>query len=876
MKTMIATAMALVLGIAAFGETWKDSNGITWEFQVSSSGYTCIAKITGATPAPKGAFSIPATVSDPGGYGTCTVTEIDAYAFYNNGGITSVAIPAGVTKIGYSAFGDCGKLKSVTFKGAPPSGDLDDVFYGTPFLDVAAGREGNGDSSYPRAISNASGEAKDDNFLAWDNTLTGAKLVKWFVWTAPKSGTVWFWTHGSNFNTFLGAYAFGSTSDIAHNDNFANGASLIAFPVTMGEKYTIYVGGSDPNCRGEFTLKWRMGTPVVVTFDTCGGVMDLGFGGDLAPYPKNAAAAALPTPEKEYYTFAGWYTKKSGGTKATTATKFTKETKLYARWSKKKLKVTVTKEKGGQSVKGSGSYAWGTKVKLSATAKSGYVFRAWGAVMEEAWYEASRDAFPNLNTQCRKNLTPTVTVPKDSQISYYASFVKKSEDIMAINVTGGSTTLYAEDGAGGFVELYAQSYSYPKVTTSKLPAGVKFSLLPPPESPGMGVIYDSRYRLEIADPDKVPAGKNVIKITAKNRSGKTATQNVVVWGKNRTDAIMAGVLSVFAGTEVRDPNEIYVGVKYKPSDWGVVPSSGWKISKIGGLPDGITWDAKSQKLKGYTKKTGLYTFSFTLENGKTKYVETATFKVSPLHDAVVGAFNGYATYEESGDSFIPTSIKFSMSVTKNGKVSAKVGNVSFSCDGLSYEPDGMKFKASMKSSYAKGKVTCNRSLLVFIDPYAECDENSLTGSYTSETKTDGGKHSYSTVELEERNVVGRRNVFECDDSGNPLFEDAVVARDALNVAVLTRKTSTIAFDEGSVTVTIDSSCNGVATLAGTFDGQPFSESAVIWYEPNPNNVRKAYLIVNSFSIGMPIIYVVTLDSSCSYVESVAAPGVPVG
>ena len=882
-RTMLWVAMVIGCSFAAFGTTtWKDSKGITWEFERGGANPNYTAKITGATPAPKGALTIPATVYDD--EWPCTVTEIGNDAFYENSGITSVVIPAGVTDIGNGAFESCANLKSVTFKGAPPCA-LSDAFWGTPFYNEIDSRKddiNNADESTPKVIAGESGAAKDDNFFGYDNTATGAKAVKWFEWTAPKSGTVWFWTQGNNFNTFLGAYAYGTTDDIAHNDNFAGSASYIVFPVTMGTKYTLYVGGADPNYLGEYMLKWRMGSPVTVTFDPCGGVLDsgvldIGFGGNIVPYPKNAAATTLPTPTKECYTFAGWYTKKSGGTKVTASTKFTKATKCYARWAKKKLKVTVMKGDGAKSVKGSGSYAWGTKVKLSATPKSGYVFWAWSSDAGPTYwpyYDASCQAFPKFNSQRRKNMTPTVTVPKDSPIDYIANYVKKSEDKMAIQVTAGSTTLYAEDGAGS-VELYAESFSYPKVTTSKLPAGVKFSLMPPPASPSFGMLYDANYKLEIVNPDKVPAGKNVIKITAKNRSGKTATKSIVVWGKNRTQAIGNGALSVDPGfsDSVKAPNEIYVGVRYTLANLGISAESGWKVTKIDGLPAGITWDAKSQKLKGYTTKTGLYTLKFTVAKGKTTYIATATFKVMALPAKIVGAFYGY-TPDEYG--FGSHSLKVTASVTSAGKVSAKIGGLSFSCNGLTYNAAGNKFNANMKSSVAKSKtVTYTRSVALEFDPVADYSENSLNGAYYEYTtkKTSSG----ITEKLDAQyNIVGRRNVFGYDDYLNLLFDGAGLAQDALNQAELTHQTETINFANGSVTVTIDGSCNGLATLAGTVDGRPFSESAVVWYEPDPKNSTRAYLIINSFSIGMPIIYVVTLDSSGSYAESVSAPSVPAG
>ena len=63
---------------------------------------------------------------------------------------------------------------------------------------------------------------------------------------------------------------------------------------------------------------------------------------------------------------------------------------------------------------------------------------------------------------------------------------------------------------------------------------------------------------------------------------------------------------------------------------------------------------------------------------------------------------------------------------------------------------------------------------------------------------------------------------------------------------------------------------------GTIDGQPFSESAVVWYEPDPNEATRAYLVINSFSLGAPITYVLTLDLSVPFTTDVREPGLPVG
>ncbi|MCR5665353.1 MAG: InlB B-repeat-containing protein [Eubacterium sp.] len=57
----------------------------------------------------------------------------------------------------------------------------------------------------------------------------------------------------------------------------------------------------------------------------------------------------LPTAKRSGYTFDGWYTKKSGGSKVSTSTKITANTTYYAHWSK--VKVAKTKVKSIKSQK---------------------------------------------------------------------------------------------------------------------------------------------------------------------------------------------------------------------------------------------------------------------------------------------------------------------------------------------------------------------------------------------------------------------------------------------------------------------------------------------------------------------------------------------
>lgn len=75
-------------------------------------------------------------------------------------------------------------------------------------------------------------------------------------------------------------------------------------------------------------------------------------GGEVSPTSKTAtygdAYGTLPTPTRDNYDFAGWYTAKTGGTKVTETTTVTKTTNhtLYARWTGKQYTVTYFSDGG--------------------------------------------------------------------------------------------------------------------------------------------------------------------------------------------------------------------------------------------------------------------------------------------------------------------------------------------------------------------------------------------------------------------------------------------------------------------------------------------------------------------------------------------------
>ncbi len=85
----------------------------------------------------------------------------------------------------------------------------------------------------------------------------------------------------------------------------------------------------------------------------------------------------LPTPTKDNYKFAGWYTAATGGEKITTKSIFTESspTTLYARWTEKTVKVifvAFNKEAYDKEVSNGMTYG-----ELPEPEKEGYIFDGW-------------------------------------------------------------------------------------------------------------------------------------------------------------------------------------------------------------------------------------------------------------------------------------------------------------------------------------------------------------------------------------------------------------------------------------------------------------------------------------------------------------------
>ena len=94
--------------------------------------------------------------------------------------------------------------------------------------------------------------------------------------------------------------------------------------------YTITLTGKG-NYTGDISEEWeitRIAAPVI-TFDANGGTVAIAS----VTTEQDGTLAELPTATRSGYTFDGWFTEQTGGTKVTVDTFFSVSTTIYARWT---------------------------------------------------------------------------------------------------------------------------------------------------------------------------------------------------------------------------------------------------------------------------------------------------------------------------------------------------------------------------------------------------------------------------------------------------------------------------------------------------------------------------------------------------------------
>lgn len=147
------------------------------------------------------------------------------------------------------------------------------------------------------------------------------------------------------------------------------GANQITKSITSNQTFTTQAGNT------WMYASWIPNT-YTVTFNKNGGGTP-SFSSKTVYY--DDTYGSLPTVSRTGYTFAGWYTAASGGTKITASTKvaITANQTLYAHWTINQYTLDLTKGTGISAVSGAGTYDYNASVTINATVKTGYTWKNW-------------------------------------------------------------------------------------------------------------------------------------------------------------------------------------------------------------------------------------------------------------------------------------------------------------------------------------------------------------------------------------------------------------------------------------------------------------------------------------------------------------------
>ena len=481
-----------------------------------------------------------------------------------------------------------------------------------------------------------------------------------------------------------GAYGYELSADIWPNWSQVSGRQWILIPTGVPRlgthTFSVKINGVEHN---NYVVSFVMAEDqepepygCQVTFNPKGGeVVE-----DNREVVVGKSIGTLPTPTRSKYKFLGWYTAPEGGTKISATTKVTGDVTYYAQWvydGSATISVVVAdgcevmgKVTGGKTAKA------GTKLTLKATANKGHVFAG--------WYEDEGFTMPCDSTLIDYRNPSYAYMMGANDKTFYARFEPVAADTN-LNLTVGGVAITPEDtplksftvGSATNLPLVIDSLSLPKAAVKGLPAGMKFTDKP---------VYKKGSKTEIEVPANTiygtPTKPGVYKVSVKlaNTTIKKAIEKkFTIEVPNFTAANGYFVDNLDNG--IGKKRVLSVGITniddFLPS---LALNSGTAKLAVSGLPAGLKYDAANGRITGIATKAGTYTITFTVTDGKAKYVSTITIEVEALPDWVVGTFEGYfnehgwysySNYNKGYGSDWEAIGHFAVSITTTGKVTGK-------------------------------------------------------------------------------------------------------------------------------------------------------------------------------------------------------------
>lgn len=171
--------------------------------------------------------------------------------------------------------------------------------------------------------------------------------------------------------------------NVYYSDNYTINGNPEGTPIVKSiSAFSSAYTNSYPQLDGVIYFGTKNST-VTITFNANGGSCST----STKSISKGGSLGNLPTPTRTNYTFDGWYTAASGGTKISASTTFSSNTTVYAHWTINTAKVTLYN--ADKSVWQSTSANYGSSYTLPSTypAKDGYYFCGWSYTDGAADYD---------------------------------------------------------------------------------------------------------------------------------------------------------------------------------------------------------------------------------------------------------------------------------------------------------------------------------------------------------------------------------------------------------------------------------------------------------------------------------------------------------
>lgn len=322
------------------------------------------------------------------------VTSISDHVFYQCTNIKYVTIPASVTSIGRYAFDSCG---------------LTDIYYENGPLTWRSLVDNNVPSSINVHYNSTGPAPAEEEYTVFFDTNGGTM-------TANDSKTV---TKGGTYGTLPTPKRTGYTFKGWYTKT-AGGSRVSS--------------GTKVNLTGDQTLyaQWTKSgststTKYTIKFNANGGTVSK----TSITVAKNAAYGTLPTPTRSGYSFKGWYTAKTGGTKVSSATKATASCTLYAQWTKSTGKTyTITLNANGGRVSPSTKKVAQNENygELPVPTRDGYLFDGWYTsrtggteVTEDTRATADRTVYAHWTSE-EPDVPDIPDIPEESPEVYTVAF----------------------------------------------------------------------------------------------------------------------------------------------------------------------------------------------------------------------------------------------------------------------------------------------------------------------------------------------------------------------------------------------------------------------------------------------------------------------